>query len=286
VPAACLYDGDNPCGENQELSSDKTLCVCKDAYVWTEGGCAPCGENEVVGAQGCECEEGYFRGSAGGICQPVEDSGDKNTDADDDDDSNGDDDDKSSKADGSAGAGGASGDDGKNDKSGKNNKNDDSGKNNGSAGAGGAPDDGAAGDGALPMPPPPPEDLGVECTDDDACSKDFPHCEIEEEGEPGYCTNTECEAPEDCLGGYACDLAVEPAVCRRPPLGLFQPCENADDCAGTEATWCDTAYSFTCMQTCSLDAPGGCFIGTECCDLSAFGVPEPLCVLEGMCFSP
>ena len=50
-----------------------------------------------------------------------------------------------------------------------------------------------------------------------------------------------------------------------------------------EATYCDTFKSHSCLvQGCSL-TPNNCFSGWECCDLSAFGVPQPICVAQGAC---
>jgi hypothetical protein len=60
-------------------------------------------------------------------------------------------------------------------------------------------------------------------------------------------------------------------------------CETPDDCAGTEATFCDSFMTHSCqVQGCQVD-PNDCFAGFECCDLSAFGLPEPLCIPTGAC---
>ncbi|HET7540383.1 MAG TPA: hypothetical protein VFK05_10950 [Polyangiaceae bacterium] len=93
----------------------------------------------------------------------------------------------------------------------------------------------------------------------------------------------ECAKPEDCPEGYACDLEVTPGLCRKPPTGLGMSCTSNADCAGTEATYCDTFQSHSCLvQGCSL-TPDNCFTGFECCDLSAFGVAQPLCIPDGAC---
>jgi hypothetical protein len=124
---------------------------------------------------------------------------------------------------------------------------------------------------------------GVSCSEDSPCEEaTFDHCRSEAEG-VGYCTTTGCSSAGDCEGGYTCDLSLSPSLCRRPPVGAGQACASPDDCAGTDALWCDVVVSQTCLvQGCSLD-PDNCFTGTECCDLSAFGVPEPLCLTEGTC---
>lgn len=123
-----------------------------------------------------------------------------------------------------------------------------------------------------------PVGLGQSCDPAaSACSDPFTHCEPD--GDTGYCTN-ECTSSDDCKGGYACN---DDSVCQRPPTGLGKPCTTPDDCAGTEATFCDTVVAKSCqVQGCTLD-PNNCFIGYGCCDLSKYGVPEPLCIPEGTC---
>ena len=123
----------------------------------------------------------------------------------------------------------------------------------------------------------------------DACSAEMPctdsansHCQESVSGS-SYCTNTGCTASADCGGGYACDTTVSPSICRRPPLGANQACANSADCEGTEATFCDAVITHSCrVEGCSL-APDNCFEGTECCDLSGFDVPLPICVAQGGC---
>jgi hypothetical protein len=126
---------------------------------------------------------------------------------------------------------------------------------------------------------PTPSDLGAECDPAaPACDPLFDHCEPA--GESGYCTTTGCTTNDDCSGGYACNAE---SVCQRPPVGLGQTCASADDCAGTEATFCESFMTHTCqVQGCQLDQ-NDCFSGYECCDYSAFGLPQPLCVPEGVC---
>lgn len=121
--------------------------------------------------------------------------------------------------------------------------------------------------------------LGSECNPDDSmCMAPYDHCEPA--GDSGYCTTTGCSSTDDCESGYACN---QDSVCQRPPDGLNKPCTSPDDCAGTEATFCDSFMTQSCqVQGCSLD-PDDCFTGYQCCDLSSFGLPEPLCVPTGAC---
>jgi hypothetical protein len=134
-----------------------------------------------------------------------------------------------------------------------------------------------------PMGGQPPVGLGIACDASTPCpNAEFDHCESGADGK-GYCTATGCASAGECTGGYACDASVTPSICRRPPLGLAMSCSSDADCAGTEATYCDTFQSHSCLvQGCSL-APDNCFSGWECCDLSAFGVPQPLCIPQGAC---
>jgi hypothetical protein len=129
-----------------------------------------------------------------------------------------------------------------------------------------------------------PAGQGVACNETDMPCTDAEYgvCQMVD-ATHGYCTSTGCSSSDDCEGDYACDTAVSPAVCIRPPVGQGQSCASAEDCAGTEATYCDTFVNQACLvQGCSLD-PDDCFPGWECCDLSAFGVAEPICIPEGDC---
>jgi hypothetical protein len=102
-------------------------------------------------------------------------------------------------------------------------------------------------------------------------------------GTTGYCTSAGCATSADCSGGYACDTSASPAFCKRPPVGAGQACQSSAECAGTEATYCDVVVTHQCLvQGCKL-APDDCFLGTVCCDLSRFGVPQPICVQRGTC---
>lgn len=124
----------------------------------------------------------------------------------------------------------------------------------------------------------PPGGLGSECDPAaPACTEPYDHCEPASGS--GYCTSG-CETNDDCEGGYACNAE---SICQRPPLGMGMSCSGPEDCAGTEATYCDTFVSMTCLvQGCQVD-PNDCFGGFECCDLTAVGVPQPICIPAGAC---
>lgn len=125
-----------------------------------------------------------------------------------------------------------------------------------------------------------PAGIGQSCTNDAGClNPEYPHCELSEG--PGFCTSVGCTSRADCPSGYVCNTEANPTYCR-PPVGAGRPCTMPQDCAGTDAIFCDTFVSGTCLvQDCDL-ATNDCHQGTECCDVSAFGLPN-LCVAQGAC---
>jgi hypothetical protein len=145
--------------------------------------------------------------------------------------------------------------------------------------------DGFARDGASGSCKEQPMGQGVECdgTPTSCADETFNVCQVAN-GEPGYCTTDGCTGPSDCGGGYACDAAS--GVCVRPPFGMGMTCASNADCEDTAATYCDLFVSRTCLvQGCTV-TPNNCFAGNDCCDLSAFGVPQPICVPAGECVTP
>lgn len=128
-----------------------------------------------------------------------------------------------------------------------------------------------------------PTALGEPCSDSMPCTDaTFDYCATGADGS-GYCTTSDCADSEECSNGYVCDTSASPSYCQRPPVGAGMSCTSDADCAGTEATFCDTVVQHVCLvQGCDVSA-NDCFSGTECCDLSAFGIPEPICIPEGMC---
>ena len=124
---------------------------------------------------------------------------------------------------------------------------------------------------------------GDACDAQTACTDPtFNYC-LTTSGASGYCTTRGCASSADCSGGYACDTTASPAVCKRPPVGSGRACSSSADCAGTEATFCDAVVTHVCrVEGCSL-SQNDCFEGQQCCDLSRFGVPAPICVDQGGC---
>lgn len=123
---------------------------------------------------------------------------------------------------------------------------------------------------------------GVACDEAMPCLDELAsHCQADASGSD-YCTTTNCtETP--CSEGYGCDQSASPSVCLRPPLGQSLSCTKDADCAGTEATFCDTVESHSCLvEGCAIDGDD-CFIGWACCDLTPLGLPKTICVPEGEC---
>jgi hypothetical protein len=122
---------------------------------------------------------------------------------------------------------------------------------------------------------------GADCASDAECvNPAYPHCQLRASGS-GYCTNTGCATDTECADDFRCVTSSSPAVCKLPPEGEGRPCMTPGDCAGSEATFCDSFMTFSCLvQNCSLD-PNDCFPGTECCDVG-FGLP-PICIPTGAC---
>jgi len=128
-----------------------------------------------------------------------------------------------------------------------------------------------------------PEELGAECDPDsaDACtSAKYSICHASD-GSLGYCTNA-CSVDKDCDGGYRCHTDASGSYCRRPPVGHGDSCQSDDDCAGKEATFCETIQSHVCLVACSAGHTDACFEGEVCCNFVLFA---PICVPGDACTS-
>lgn len=130
-----------------------------------------------------------------------------------------------------------------------------------------------------------PEALGAACTKDADCTDaTYATCHLVGDG-TGYCTNTGCTANEECSAGYACEMAEDPAYCKRPPVGEGMKCGSDADCASTEATFCEYVQTKICFVECTLGG-NDCFPGKECCDLTASSLglyKRQICVDSGSC---
>jgi hypothetical protein len=102
-------------------------------------------------------------------------------------------------------------------------------------------------------------------------------------GTSGYCTTSGCTSIDDCNNGFRCDTVASPTYCRRPPTGQGKSCKSASDCAGADATYCDSYQTHLCyVQGCSMSSDD-CFPGYACCDLTSLGLASTLCLPEGSC---
>lgn len=124
-----------------------------------------------------------------------------------------------------------------------------------------------------------PPGLGAPCTTAADCvDAAYPVCQADD----GYCTEA-CTTDDDCTGAFRCQLDGSPPFCQQPPTGLGTACEVAEDCEGLEADYCDSFFTGECLVSgCNLENDD-CFVGLSCCDLSVFGLDEPICVEEGTC---
>lgn len=111
---------------------------------------------------------------------------------------------------------------------------------------------------------------------------DFTVCRDHGEGD-GYCTTT-CSADEDCPHGFVCDLTVTPSTCKTAAVGEGDACKTQADCAGKDATYCETVYVHKCLVPgCSPDNPVSCSEGWLCCDTRPLGLNLTLCAPVGLC---
>ena len=123
---------------------------------------------------------------------------------------------------------------------------------------------------------------GADCAAASCRDAAFPVC-IEAPNQDRYCSSRGCEGSTDCPEGFACAASAEGSFCQRSPKGMTSPCETDDDCQGYEATFCETLISHSCLvQGCSL-SQNDCFEGWECCDVTSYGMPIPICIPEGNC---
>lgn len=73
-----------------------------------------------------------------------------------------------------------------------------------------------------------------------------------------------CASSAECAAGLLCDLYGSRA-CVAAPSGFGMPCTKPSDCAGTEATFCDTFASRTCQVQGCAELSGVCPGDMICC---------------------
>lgn len=131
---------------------------------------------------------------------------------------------------------------------------------------------------------PRPAGLGEPCdaTSQPCTEADYDYCRPTE-GTSGYCTSQGCATSDDCATDYACVEEGSVRFCKRPPTGVGLPCQSSADCAGYDASYCETFQSHMCLVSDCTVTPNNCHEGWECCDLTSLGLGELLCVPEGFC---
>lgn len=129
-----------------------------------------------------------------------------------------------------------------------------------------------------------PDTLGAACDPSaPSCAPEYPTCHPLDDT-TGYCT-AECTTSGECSGGFVCDTSSNPSYCQRPPTGVGHTCSSSADCAGFEATYCETLQAHVCLVQGCTKSPNTCFSGNDCCDLTMVGLPT-LCVPTGTCPFP
>lgn len=85
--------------------------------------------------------------------------------------------------------------------------------------------------------------------------------------------------PPGPTGGDA-GTSETPSPAATAPDGLGAPCSTNEDCAGGDATFCDTLITGGCLvEGCDLGG-SACPVGYECQDLSMFGAAGNVCVAQ------
>jgi hypothetical protein len=117
--------------------------------------------------------------------------------------------------------------------------------------------------------------LGDPCDATTPCDDaTYSYCGMKDGATAGSCTN-QCASNNDCIDSYTCATWLAQPYCMVFD-GLGKPCTTQDDCAGSDATFCDTYISHTCVvANCTLTG-NECPRGLTCCDLSNYGI-ENLC---------
>jgi hypothetical protein len=90
-------------------------------------------------------------------------------------------------------------------------------------------------------------------------------------------------APPLGTGCVPCAQDDARAACRTGPVGFGTTCASDADCAGLEASHCETLQAHVCVVAGCQTAPDTCTGGQSCCDLNALGIPLTLCLPPGQC---
>jgi hypothetical protein len=94
-----------------------------------------------------------------------------------------------------------------------------------------------------------------------------------------------CTADAPPLGGACVPCAANDtrAACKTGPSGYGTACTTDQDCAGFDASHCETLQAHVCVVSPCQKSPDSCTGGQTCCDLSSLGIPLSLCTPAGQC---
>lgn len=117
--------------------------------------------------------------------------------------------------------------------------------------------------------------LGSACSESEPCSGANPYCAESKDG--AFCTTRGCARNDDCPNGWRCLEADGEKYCGKPPSGFGMNCMSNADCEVTEAHYCETFQSHTCIVNGCAAHPADCPSQFVCCDLSTL-IGQSLCV--------
>jgi hypothetical protein len=124
---------------------------------------------------------------------------------------------------------------------------------------------------------------GAECAPAaSTCTAPSPVCHASADGK-GYCTSKGCTAHGDCAAGWTCTTWEAEPFCRRPYTGIGKTCAANPDCAGLDASYCESFSSKSCMVAGCTLSPDTCGVGLACCDLAKLGLPVTFCLPPASC---
>jgi hypothetical protein len=84
-----------------------------------------------------------------------------------------------------------------------------------------------------------------------------------------------CGSSQECSTDELCDVH-ETEQCQPKPDGLGDDCKTADDCAKTDATYCEAFSSHTCQVEACKELDGVCPGDLVCCEYSL--LKRSLCI--------
>ena len=120
--------------------------------------------------------------------------------------------------------------------------------------------------------------LGQACAQDTDCTDpSFSYCASAAQN--GYCTRPDCTSSVDCTNDYSCNQRGARSFCQRPPTGFGTTCQSNADCAGFEASYCESLSSHSCLQNDCKSDPSVCPGDWGCCDIALLG--QSLCLPAG-----